>query len=86
MYQNVVKYTKWSLNIPSSSISIPYKIYPNRDFWFENKPFGNPGQGTKHAVLKLCNLQPCHKRQKHNNDITVFSPKRLPFEPTKGQL
>jgi hypothetical protein len=21
----------------------PFKIYPNRDFWFENMPSGNPG-------------------------------------------
>jgi hypothetical protein len=26
-----------------SSIARPPKIYPNWDFWFENKPSGNPG-------------------------------------------
>jgi hypothetical protein len=31
-----------ALNIPSLSISISSKIYPNWDFWFENKPSGNP--------------------------------------------
>jgi hypothetical protein len=31
-----------SLNIPTSSIARPSKIYPNCDFWSENKPSGNP--------------------------------------------
>jgi hypothetical protein len=29
-------------NKPTSSIARPFKIYPNRDFWFENMPSGNP--------------------------------------------
>jgi hypothetical protein len=29
-------------NIPTSFISRPSKIYPSRDFWFENMPFGKP--------------------------------------------
>jgi hypothetical protein len=49
------KYTKWPKNIsnghkidqmvlklPIFSIARPFKIYPNWDFWFENKPSGNP--------------------------------------------
>jgi hypothetical protein len=28
-------------NIPTSSIARPSKIYPNRDFWFENISSGN---------------------------------------------
>jgi hypothetical protein len=28
--------------MPTSSIAIPSKIYPNFEFWFENKPSGNP--------------------------------------------
>jgi hypothetical protein len=27
---------------PTSFIAIPSKIYPNWNFWFENKPSGNP--------------------------------------------
>jgi hypothetical protein len=27
----------------TSSVARPSKIYPNLDFWFENKPSGNPG-------------------------------------------
>jgi hypothetical protein len=37
IYQITTKYTKWSYNISNGR-----KIYPNRDFWFENKPSGNP--------------------------------------------
>jgi hypothetical protein len=29
--------------IPRFSIARPTKIYPSWDFWFENKPSGNPG-------------------------------------------
>jgi hypothetical protein len=43
LYQMAVKYSKWSKNIPTFSIPKPSKIYPNCDFWFENKPSGNPG-------------------------------------------
>jgi hypothetical protein len=28
--------------MPTFSIPSPSKIYPNWDFWFENKPSGNP--------------------------------------------
>jgi hypothetical protein len=31
--------------MPTFSIPRPSKIYPNRDFWFENIPSGNPGHG-----------------------------------------
>jgi predicted lactoylglutathione lyase len=30
------------INIPTSSIARPSKIYPNLGFWFENKQSGNP--------------------------------------------
>jgi hypothetical protein len=32
--------------MPTSSIAVPYKIYPNWDFWFENIPPGNPDAAT----------------------------------------
>jgi hypothetical protein len=31
-------------NIPTSFVARHSKIYPNWEFWFENKPSGNPGQ------------------------------------------
>jgi hypothetical protein len=43
-------YTKWpepipnDHKIPTFSIPIPYKIYPNWDLGFENIPSGNPGE------------------------------------------
>jgi hypothetical protein len=44
-------YAKWPKNIPNDhkihvtkfSIQRPSNIDPNWDFWFENKPSGNPG-------------------------------------------
>jgi hypothetical protein len=56
IYQISNNYTKCPLNITkgckidhvsikytnTSSIARPSKIYPNLDFWFENKPSGNP--------------------------------------------
>jgi hypothetical protein len=32
-----------SQNISTFSNVRPSKIYPNWDFWFEKKPYGNPG-------------------------------------------
>jgi hypothetical protein len=32
------------INIPTFSIARPPKNYPNWDFWFENKPSGNPAR------------------------------------------
>jgi hypothetical protein len=37
------KYPKWPLNIPAFSILRASKIYPNWDFWYDDKPSGNPG-------------------------------------------
>jgi hypothetical protein len=63
-YQNGGKYTKLPQNIPSGlngrkidqmvikyTKIFPSKIYPNWDFWFENKPSGNPGFDP--AVLRF---------------------------------
>jgi hypothetical protein len=38
-----VKYSKRSINITIFSIPRHSKFYRNWDFWFENKPSGNPG-------------------------------------------
>jgi hypothetical protein len=34
------------INISTSPIERPYKIYQNLDFWFENRPSGNPVAGV----------------------------------------
>jgi hypothetical protein len=41
----VIKYTRFSIARPS-------KIYPNWNFWFENKPSGNPDLMYTHAWVK----------------------------------
>jgi hypothetical protein len=43
MYQMDKIFSKRPKNIPTFSIPRPSKIYPSWDFWFENKPSGNPG-------------------------------------------
>jgi hypothetical protein len=43
LYQIAIKYSKLSQNIKTFSIPRPSKMCPNWDFWFENKPSGNPG-------------------------------------------
>jgi hypothetical protein len=56
LYQITTNYTKRPKDITKDSkvdqVSIKYttarpsKFYQNLDFWFENKPSGNPGGGT----------------------------------------
>jgi hypothetical protein len=41
LYQMAIKYSNRPYNI-TFSVSRSSKIYPNWDFWFENKPSGNP--------------------------------------------
>jgi hypothetical protein len=49
MYQMIINYSKktcaifqMAKNISTFSNLRPSKIYPKSDFWFENKPSGNP--------------------------------------------
>jgi hypothetical protein len=47
MYQMVIKYSKCQIHFVHMYVSAfsnlrPTNIYPNLDFWFENKPSGNP--------------------------------------------
>jgi hypothetical protein len=44
------KYTKWTENLPTSSVARPFQICPNWDFWFENKPPGNPVRNEHEAL------------------------------------
>jgi hypothetical protein len=48
-----VKYSKWSQNIPTFTIQMPSKIYPNWDFCFENKPSGNPASAQGAYILQI---------------------------------
>jgi hypothetical protein len=55
----VIKY------IPRFSKARPSKIYPNWDFWFENKPSGNPGSAkapmTTSTGQRLSNARREHR-------------------------
>jgi hypothetical protein len=42
IYKMAVKF-QIAIKIPNISIPRPSKIFPNWDFWFENKSSGNPG-------------------------------------------
>jgi hypothetical protein len=54
LYQTAINYTKWPLNIPNGHkiyqhlpFKGPLKFTQIRDFWFENKPSGNPDDASK---------------------------------------
>jgi hypothetical protein len=44
IFQMTIKQTKRPLHTPTSYIARLSKMYPNSDFWSENKPSGNPGR------------------------------------------
>jgi hypothetical protein len=52
IYQMTVKYSKLPLNMPIVSILRPSKIYPNLNFWSENKPSGNPAASRDSKACK----------------------------------
>jgi hypothetical protein len=56
-----VNYTKWSYNIQTFFILRPSEIYPNLDFWFENKPSGNPV--WERSPIQGCQMA-CFRNQK----------------------
>jgi hypothetical protein len=65
LYQMAVKYSKWSKNIPRLSIPRPFKIYPNWNFGFENKPSGKPAcdicifsKGCTYVYTSICPSKP----------------------------
>jgi hypothetical protein len=43
------KIYKMAINIPTSSIARPSKMYPNWYFWFGNMPSGNPVLERSHG-------------------------------------
>jgi hypothetical protein len=45
--QIAVKQTKFPNKEPTTSIAKPSKVDPNRNFWFENMPPGNPGPRSR---------------------------------------
>jgi hypothetical protein len=60
-YQMVIKHPKCPYNISSGhkiyqrlSKQKPFKIYPNCDFWFENKPSGNPAAELGSIWNEIC--------------------------------
>jgi hypothetical protein len=91
MYQINPKYAKWSQNFPNVSkifqMVIKYfnifqpkalKNYPDWDFWFENKPSGNPDLHWRvikrlltffHSIRKLSHI--------HRKCVDRFFPKKI---------
>jgi hypothetical protein len=72
IYQIVIMHSKWALNIPTFSIQIPSKIYPNWDFWYENIPSGNPDRRRLRHV-KCIPLRQSHKLMQPINMNETFT-------------
>jgi hypothetical protein len=43
--------------MPASVIARPSKSFPNFDFWFENKPSGNPACGSD--LMEIIKITSC---------------------------
>jgi hypothetical protein len=77
LYQTkTVKYCKWSFYIPTFFILRPSKIYPNWNFWFENKPSGNPVSKRKKFW----------KFQFPKSMPNAFSPKKTLHTLSRGKI
>jgi hypothetical protein len=59
VFQMAVQYYKWPWKITTFSILSPFKMYPNWDFWFANKPSGRPVQNSLFPKLFLSNVSNC---------------------------
>jgi hypothetical protein len=64
IYQMAINYNKGPKNRPNGHkiyqplpLQAHIKIYPNRYFWFENIPSGNPELEDKHSCEKTDNLK-----------------------------
>jgi hypothetical protein len=58
-YDKDRKMDQGSIKYKISSSARPSKIYPNLDFWFENKPSGNPdGQARFRKVVNWVSAVP----------------------------
>jgi hypothetical protein len=78
-YQNgtkAIKQTKWLLNIPTSFVARPSKIYPNLEFWFENMPSGNPEPPVE-SVQKRPRLAELHSSCKNAHAQNFVSPAKF---------
>jgi hypothetical protein len=51
IYQNDRKIFQMAIKYTSIFRSKVLQIYPNWDFWFENKPSGNPAAGRKKCLV-----------------------------------
>jgi hypothetical protein len=73
--QMFLKHSKWSKIISTLSNLRPSKIYPNWDFWFENKPSCNPAERRDYDC-----------REKHflsiSNYLPLLRPAPVSFAPT----
>jgi hypothetical protein len=63
------KIDQMAINVPTSSIARPSKIYPERDFWFKKKPSGNPGREDGSQFLETSRRRFCIRgKMKQDND------------------
>jgi hypothetical protein len=56
-------------NVPTSSVARSSKIHPNWDFWFENKPSGNPVRLAFFQKRLFCQFANLVKRFNSVSDV-----------------
>jgi hypothetical protein len=62
-----IKYSRGPENISTISNLRSSKIYPNWDFWFENKPSGNPdSNGCEIGATPFCPSPKCRNLSSKN--------------------
>jgi hypothetical protein len=66
--------------MPRFSVARPSKIYPNWDFWFENKPSGNPVRNSKYKKTQKRGYKKMFDRKLQKNvrqNAKTFLPKNV---------
>jgi DNA-directed RNA polymerase subunit M/transcription elongation factor TFIIS len=83
------KFTKRPQNKPTSSTARTSKIYPNWDFWSENKPSGNPDCVTQSQSADLVaenGETESHSKKKMKRMRTTFTEEQIQILQANFQI